>query len=203
MMGILILGAGGHAKVVADILIGQGLQVAGYLDDNPETWNTKPLNIPVLGPTHSYVKYEIDGMIIGIGLNATRRSLAVQLSTDSQISWRNAIHLRSIIASSVRLGVGIVVAAGAIINPDSAIGDHVIINTGATVDHDCEIGAFCHIAPGVHLAGGVLVGEGTLIGIGATVLPYRKIGCNVTIGAGAVVVDDIPDGVTVKGIPAR
>ncbi|MBI5960526.1 MAG: acetyltransferase [Chloroflexi bacterium] len=203
MTSILILGAGGHAKVVADILIGQGIEVMGYLDDNPQTWNTKPLNIPVLGPTHIYAQYEADGMIIGIGSNIIRRSLVDQLGADGRVSWANAIHHQSIIAPSVRLGVGLIIAAGAILTPDSVIGDHVIINTAATVDHDCQIGAFCHIAPGSHLGGGVQVGEGTLIGIGATVLPYCKIGCNVTVGGGAVVVNDIPDGMTVKGIPAR
>jgi hypothetical protein len=100
MGGILILGAGGHAKVVADILIGQGIQVAGYLADNPQAWNTKPLNISVFGPVHSYAKYEVDGMIIGIGSNAVRRSLAAELSTDSQVVWCNAIHRQSICAIS-------------------------------------------------------------------------------------------------------
>lgn len=201
MGGIIILGAGGHAKVVADILLSQKLEVVGFLDDNPETWNTRPLNIPVLGPISSYADYQAEGLVIGIGANAVRQKLVTEC--DGRILWYNAIHPRAIIAPSVKLGVGVVVAAGAIINPDSVIGDHVIINTGATVDHDCNIGEFSHIAPGVHLGGGVQVGKETLIGIGATVLPYRKVGRHVIVGGGAVVIDDIPDDVTVKGIPAR
>lgn len=201
MAGVILLGAGGHAKVVADILRCQGGEVAGYLDDNPATWGTHPLDIPVLGPTARYSEYAAEGLIIAIGSNAIRQRLAAELGAAAP--WCNAIHPRATVAASVRLGIGVVVAAGAVINPDCVIGDHVIINTGATMDHECSIASFCHIAPGVHLAGGVQVGEGTLMGIGAVVIPGRKIGCHVTIGAGAVVVDDIPDGVTVKGVPAR
>jgi len=201
LAGIIILGAGGHAKVVADILLSQGREVAGYLDDNPASWNTKPLNIPVLGSTDAFAELAIEGIVIGIGANTIRQRLAAQLGEDTP--WCNAVHPQAIIAKSVKLGVGVVVAAGAIINPDTVIGDHVIINTAASVDHDCEIKAFCHIAPGTHLGGGVKVGQGTLIGIGATVHPYCTIGRNVIVGAGAVVVDDIPDDVTVVGVPAR
>lgn len=201
MRGILILGAGGHAKVVADILLSRGFKVAGFLDDQPATWNTQPLNIAVLGPNTSYADYDPAGIVIGIGSNTTRRKIAIELG--EQAPWHNAIHASAIVADSVTMGVGVVMAAGAIINPDSHIGDHVIINTGATVDHDCQIGSFCHIAPGAHLAGSVKIGEGTLVGIGAVVLPGCKIGQGVTVGGGSVVVDDLPDEVIVKGIPAR
>lgn len=201
MTGVLILGAGGHAKVVADILLSQGLEVTGYLDDDPQTWNTKPLNVPVLGSSDTFPELAQHRIVIGIGSNAIRQRLAAQLGEDMR--WCNALHPRAIIAESVKLGLGVVVAAGAIINPDTVIGDHVIINTAASVDHDCEVGAFCHIGPGTHLGGGVKVGQGTLIGIGATVHPYCTIGKNVIVGAGAVVVNDIPDNITVVGVPAR
>lgn len=201
MAGILVFGAGGHAKVVADILLSQEVQVIGFLDDDPEAWKIKPLGLPVLGPSSSYADYEHKCIVIGIGSNSIRQKLATELGSNA--SWCNAIHPRSTIADSVDLGVGVVVAAGAIINPDTIIGDHVIINTGATVDHDCTISSFAHIAPGVNLAGSVTVGEGSLIGIGAKVLPGCRIGRNVTVGAGAVVVDDIPDGIIVRGVPAR
>ena len=201
MTGVFILGAGGHAKVVADILLCQGLKITGFFDDNPDIWNAIVLGIPVLGPNSSYADRAPGGMVIGIGSNAVRQKLAIQF--DGSATWINAVHPGVVIANSVKLGTGVVMAAGTIVNPDSIIGDHVIINTGATVDHDCTIGSFCHIAPGSHLGGGVEVGEGTLIGIGATVLPYCKIGRGVTIGGGAVVVNDIPDHSTVKGIPAR
>jgi sugar O-acyltransferase (sialic acid O-acetyltransferase NeuD family) len=203
MSGLLVVGAGGHAKVVADILLSQGLNVAGFLDDDPNTWGGTPLGLPVLGSVDSYASYSPEGLVMGVGSNIARKQVVERLGAEAHGLWRNAVHPKATLASSVRLGVGVVVAAGVIVNPDSVLGDHVIINTGAIVDHDCTIGSYTHIAPGVKLAGGACVGEGALIGIGASVIPLRTIGEWATVGAGAVVVDDIPDGVIAKGVPAR
>lgn len=203
MSGVLIFGAGGHAKVVADILCCQGVSIRGFLDDDPQSWGTTRLGIPVLGGIDAWIDHAPDGLVIGIGSNSIRRAIVARLGDRVQNLWRSAIHPRATIAESVRLGHGVVVAAHAVLNPDSVIGDHAIINTSATVDHDCTIGAYVHIAPGVHLGGGVRVDEGTLIGIGSSVIPYRTIGSWAVIGAGAAVVTDIPDKVTAKGVPAR
>jgi sugar O-acyltransferase (sialic acid O-acetyltransferase NeuD family) len=203
MSGILIVGAGGHAKVVADILLSQGLNVVGFLDDDPSTWGGTRLGLPVVGSIASYAEYAPEGLVMGVGSNLARKQIVKRLGAEAHGLWRGAIHSRATLANSVRLGVGVVVAAGAVVNPDSVLGDHVIINTGAIVDHDCTIGAYAHIAPGVRLAGGVCVGEGALIGVGASVIPLRAIGGWATVGAGAVVVDDVPDGAIAKGVPAR
>ncbi|MBN1311618.1 MAG: acetyltransferase [Anaerolineae bacterium] len=203
MSGTLILGAGGHGKVVADILICQGVSVLGFLDDNPATWGSSCLGLPILGGIDAYQDYAPDGLIIGIGQNQLRKSLVQRLDSAAGTLWINAIHPSAIIAPSVCLGSGIVIAAGAVVNPEASIGDHSIINTGATVDHDCQIGNFCHIAPGVHLAGAVTLGEGSFLGIGSAVIPLRSIGDWTLVGAGAVVVRDVPSNVTAKGIPAR
>jgi sugar O-acyltransferase (sialic acid O-acetyltransferase NeuD family) len=203
MSGILILGAGGHAKVVADILRCQGLRVAGFLDDDPQTWGTTRLGLSVLGAIASFADYQPDGLVLGIGANQVRGQLVERLGPAVQALWCNAIHPRATVTASVRLGRGVVIVAGAVVNPDTVLGDHVIINTGATVDHDCVIGDYVHIAPGVHVCGGVQIGSYAFIGVGAALTPGRRVGAQATVGAGAVVVRDVPPGVTAKGIPAR
>jgi sugar O-acyltransferase (sialic acid O-acetyltransferase NeuD family) len=203
MGGVLIIGAGGHGKVIADIFLCQGVSVMGFLDDDPTTWGTTQLNLPVLGGIDSLPDYDPDGIVLGIGSNEARRTLAEMWDSRVKSLWCSAIHPRATIAASVRMGHGVVVAAGAVINPDSVLGDHVIINTGSTVDHDCTIGDYAHIAPGVSLAGGVSIGQGALMGLGSTIIPDRSVGNWSVVGAGAVVVRDIPDRVLAKGVPAH
>lgn len=198
-----MVGAGGHGKVVADILICQGIAVRGFLDDASATWGSTRLGLPILGPVAAYADYAPDGLALGVGANAIRRQIVTQLDCGAADLWRAAIHPRAVVAASARLGIGAVIMAGAVINPDTVLGDHVIINTGASVDHDCLIGDYVHLAPGVHLSGGVRVGAGTLVGVGGAIAPGRTVGAWTTVGAGAVVVRDIPDGVTAKGVPAR
>ena len=200
---IIIIGAGGHAKVVADLLVATHSAVAGYLDDDPVTWNTVRVGVPVLGPINSIIDYDPSGIVCAIGDNRTRHRIVNSLSPELQARWINAIHPSAIIAPSARLGIGVVVAAGAIINADAELHDHVIVNTGATVDHDCVIASFAHVGPGCHIAGSVNIGEGAFLGIGSLVSPGRSVGQWSVIGAGATVIYDIPDHVIAKGTPAR
>ena len=203
MSGLLIVGAGGHARVVADILLCRGLPVLGYVDDDPASWGSVRLGLPVLGSVEAWAEHAPGGLVMGIGDNAARRAVVGRLGERAGELWRSAVHPDATVAASARLGRGVVIAARAVVNPDALIGDHAIINTGATVDHDCRLGAYCHVAPGANLAGGVEVGEGALIGVGAAVIPYLSVGRWATVGAGAVVVRDVPDGVTATGAPAR
>lgn len=203
MRGILVLGAGGHGKVVADILCCAGTRVLGFLDDDPETWGMTRLGLPVLGGITTYREYLPDGLVLGVGDVAARGLIVESLGQHARGLWRNAIHPRAIVARSVRLGRGVTIMAGAVVNSDSVLGDHSVINTGATVDHDCTIGEYAHIGPGAHLAGGVHIGREAFVGIGASVTPGLSIGDGAVVGAGAVVIDHVPSGVTVKGIPAR
>jgi sugar O-acyltransferase (sialic acid O-acetyltransferase NeuD family) len=203
MSGVLVLGAGGHAKVVVDILQMQRVSVLGYLDDDPNRSGTIWLELPVLGQIEDYRKLGYSGLVMGVGSNKARQKVVNSLGHAVDDLWVNAIHPFAIVARSAKIGRGVVIAAQAVINPGAVIGDHVIINTAATVDHDCVIGDYAHIAPGVHLAGGVQVGRGVLVGIGAQVIPNRTIGAWATIGAGATVIHNIPAKVIAKGTPAK
>jgi len=198
---VIVLGAGGHAKVVISTLLELNFQIKGVLDDDPNKWNQKVLNIPVLGPIELLKSGNFEQGIIAIGDNKTRKEIVEKYNGFCR--WIGIIHPFSYVHPSVEIGDGSVIFAGAVIQPEVIIGKYVIINTSASVDHDCKIEDFVHIAPGVHLAGGVLVGEGSLLGVGSSVIPYKRIGRWTIVGAGSVVVNDIPDCVTVVGVPAR
>jgi acetyltransferase EpsM len=203
MRRVLILGAGGHGKVVADALIRAGHTPLGFLDDDPTRHGTHTLGLPVLGHIGDFARHQPDGLILGIGANDARRAIVHALGDPADSLWCNAIHPQAVVAPSARLGRGILVAAGAIINPDARIGDHAIVNTAATIDHDCAVGAYAHLAPGTHLAGNVQIGEGALLGIGTIVIPGRTIGPWSIIGAGSTVIHDLPGHCTALGTPAR
>ncbi|MDW8289326.1 MAG: acetyltransferase [Armatimonadota bacterium] len=197
---IAIIGAGGHARVVIGTLQELGLPVGAIFDDNHNIWGLAILGVPVVGGISRLAKEGYRRAIIAIGDNAARRRLSLQLRG---VEWATIVHPHTWVHSSVQIGEGTVVFAGAVIQPEVRIGNHVIINTGATVDHECVIGDYAHIAPGAHLAGRVEIGEGAFIGIGSSVIQCRKVGAWAVVGAGAAVVRDIPERVTAVGVPAR
>ncbi|QPC83282.1 acetyltransferase [Phototrophicus methaneseepsis] len=200
----LIIGAGGHGKVIADILLAQGKRPLGFLDDNLAMVGQTIYGLPVLGKIDTWADMDPTGLIVGIGDNTIRRAIVQRIHQQVKSPpWYTAIHPTAIISRSVQIGVGTVIVAGAIINADVHLGNHVIINTAATIDHDCIIQDYVHIAPGAHLAGNVQVADNVLMGVGCSVIPGCKIGANTKIGAGAAVVSDVPPGVVAKGVPAR
>lgn len=196
---LIIVGAGGHAKVVLSVALLNFEKIQGYLDDNPHLINQLIGDYLVIGDTSFLNKSEAPA-VLGLGSNETRKSIAVRYASTE---WKTLVHPTAYIHPSVKLGKGTVVFAGAIIQPDTVIGDHCIINTGVTVDHDCVIGDYAHLAPGVHLAGGVTIGEGAFLGIGSVAIPEITIGEWVQVGAGGVVVFDIPAQKKVMGVPAK
>jgi sugar O-acyltransferase (sialic acid O-acetyltransferase NeuD family) len=206
-MRVLILGAGGHAQVVADILLrmqeaDRAIIPIGYLDDNPALLMQHLLDLPVLGEIAQLPAIPHDGVVVGIGDNGTRHRLFETLRSQGE-RFVIARHPSAVVARHTQVGPGSVVCAGVVVNPGSVIGANVILNTGCTVDHHNHIGSHVHIAPGVHLGGDVTIGEGTLVGIGATVVPQRRVGKWSVVSAGALVHKNLPDRVVAAGMPAR
>ncbi len=191
-----IFGASGHGKVIASILLDQKINIKAFIDDNPSSDSI--LNVPVYKT--NYVKSKsIKYLIIGIGDNSIRR----RISKLYNVNFARLFHSSSIICKTVKVLEGTVVMANAIINVDSKIGKHCIINSGSIVEHDCVVEDFVHISPNATLSGGVTVGEGTHIGAGAIIIPGIKVGKWAVIGAGSVIIEDIPDGSVVVGVPGK
>ncbi len=187
-----LYGAGGHARVIMDILRAAGIGVEALVDDNPDLEETDGTE----------VLHDASGLspfIISVGNNRIRRMIAGRLECD----FGRAVHPRACISPSASVGGGTVVMAGATVNAGAVIGRHCIINTNASVDHECVIGDYVHVSPNAALCGNVHVGEGAHIGVGASVIPGIRIGRWATVGAGATVITDIPDGATAVGTPAR
>jgi sugar O-acyltransferase (sialic acid O-acetyltransferase NeuD family) len=207
MTNVLVIGAGGHGLVVADILLrahdaGVELRPVGFLDDDKALVGSTVLGLPVLGAGAQSREHDHDAVIVAIGDNMVRKR-AYEEATSRGERLATAVHPRAVVAPDVRLGDGVMVCAGVVVNPGTIIGENVILNTGCSVDHHNNIGAHAHIAPGVRLGGAVSVGEGALVGIGAVVAPGLSLGEGCTVGAGAVVLRNVPPGITVVGNPAR
>jgi len=206
-MRVIIVGAGGHGRVVADIVCAMaehvpGLSVAGFVDDDPMAWGATRLGLPVLGPVDQLTHLPHDAAIVAIGDNPTRADVCSKLLAAGETLF-TAVHPRATVGRDVHIGAGVMVCAGAVINVSAEVETAAIVNTGAMVEHDCRLGAYTHVAPGTRLGGGVAVGEGTLLGIGSIVLPGRRIADWAIVGAGAVVVHDVTAHSTVVGVPAR
>lgn len=204
MKEIILLGAGGHAAVILDILKaqiskGEAIKIKGLLDDsNKKEW----MGYPVLGSTLEVNDFNEENtyFIIAIGSNKIRDKLSKKYS---HLKFFTAIHPSAIIGSQVNIGAGTVVMPNAVINANSQIGQHVIINTGVIVEHDNLIGDYVHLSPNATLCGTVRVKPLTHIGAGATVIQGKMIGRQSMIGAGATVITDIPDQVVAVGTPAK
>lgn len=190
---VVLYGAGGHCKVVIDILEALGINVDAIVDDNPSATNL--LNYPLLKADTIY-----DKAIITIGNCQIRKMVARRITVNKYVT---AIHPSAVVSPYSEIGNGTVVMQGAIIQSCAKIGKHVIVNTNSSIDHECRIADFVHIAPGVTLSGNVEVGECSWIGVGASVKQGIRIGKNCMIGAGSVVVKDIPNNTIAYGNPCR
>jgi len=198
MNRLMIIGASGHGKVIADIATKNGYSEIAFLDDNPDV--TECAGFPVIGCFRDVSEYKDADFIVAIGDPSIRGYMLDSLNEYNVISL---IHPNAIISRRVNIGRGTVVLAGAVINSDTTIGEGCIISTCASVDHDNQIGVFVHVAVGAHLCGTVNIGKNTWIGAGATVSNNISICDNCLIGAGAVVIKDIEESGIYVGVPAK
>ena len=209
MKNIYIIGAGGHAKVVADIILKhienlkEEIRIAGFLDDGYSfEENREIFGIKIIGKIDYVLELSQDinnYFVIAIGSNLIREKITLKYN----LNYYTAIHPDSIIGNNVDIGIGSVVMAGTIINSYSKIGKHCIINSGAIIEHDNVIEDFVHIAPKSAIAGGVKIGKGSWIGIGSSIIQNIEIGAEAFIGAGSVVVKNIGTKVKAYGNPCR
>lgn len=203
-MKVIIVGAGGHGAVVADIFqvarrTGSRVDVIGFVDDGRQA--ERAHGLPVFGAIASLASVPHDGVIVAVGDNRTRQRLFDMLRNQGE-QLVTAVHPSAVVASDVSIGDGSMICAGAIINPGTVVGANSIVNTASSLDHHNVVGAHVHIAPGVHTGGDVQIGEGAMLGIGTVVIPGRRVGAWATIGAGGVVVRDIEAQAVAIGVPA-
>ncbi|MCX7649771.1 MAG: acetyltransferase [Flavobacteriales bacterium] len=207
MKEILIIGASSHAKVVLDIFKLSGKKIIGFIDDNKPKGDYFE-GYKILGKINdiSIIIEEFPAieLFVAIGDNYSRKQIFEKIKVAlPKISFAVAIHPRAIISEDVKIEEGAVLMAGAIVNPGSSIARGVIINTGATVDHDCFLDAFSSLAPGVSLGGNVQVGKCSAISIGAIIKHGITVAEHSVVGAGSVVLKDIPAFSVAYGVPAR
>jgi sugar O-acyltransferase (sialic acid O-acetyltransferase NeuD family) len=203
MKEIIIIGGGGHAKVVISILkkIGK-YKIIGYTDIK----NQGPiLGIEYIGTDEEIINYNVSMAVIGIGVleNFKIRYEIINNYIKKRFLFPSIISPYAVVNEGVSIGEGTVLMDGAIVNSGTSIGNFSIINTRSSVDHDCRIGDFVHIAPGVTLSGGVQIGNSSLIGIGSTVVQYKTIAENCIIGAGTVITKDCLESGKYAGIPMK
>ena len=196
-MNILIIGAGGHSKVIIDIIHELGnYTIAGIYDDNKTGYFS---GIKIIGKISEIENKKSDYFIIGIGNDKIRKKIA----DEYQLKWATLIHPKTIIAKTATIKEGTVVCAGAIIQTEVEIGKHCIINTNCSIDHESTIGDYCSICPSSTICGQVKVSESSFIGANSTIIQTIEIGKECIIGAGSVVIRNIPNNSKAVGNPAK
>lgn len=204
---VIILGSGGHGRVVLDMLRVLGHEIIAFTDGNPSLWNRSVDGVPVIGGDREILGKEASEVMLVIGLggtgdNAPRRRLFEDFSQRGY-GFAALAHPASVVSGTASIGEGSVIMAGAVIQAGCTVGRNVIVNTGAVVDHDSILEDHAHVAPGAVLSGGVLVGCGAHIGTGAVVIQNIRVGEGALVAAGAVVVGNVPPRGVVMGVPAR
>jgi UDP-perosamine 4-acetyltransferase len=204
---IIVLGAGGHASVLIDAMLLNGRSIIGIVDNDESKFGNTVLGVPVFGNDEAVLEYGIEQiqLVNGLGsVNSTKlREKVWRKFKEQGYQFASVRHPSAIVAPNACLDEGTQIMAGVVIQTGSHIGANSIINTKASVDHDCQIGANVHIAPGVTLSGGVRVGDNVHIGTGAIVIQGIEIGQGSMIAAGAVTIENVPPGVTIMGVPGK
>ena len=198
----VVYGAGGHGKVVAEVLCASGCTVYGFIDDNAALSGSTISGLPVFLAEEWLHSHSESRIGLGIGDNRAREEAAWRVRRHNSRPI-TAIHPSAVLAKSAKIAEGVVILPTAVLNPDCDIAEGVIINSGAIVEHDVRIGRYAHLSPNCATGGGSQIGAFAHIGMGASVLPLRKVGDRAVVGAGAVVIDDIAESQIVFGIPAK
>ena len=204
MSNLLILGAGGHGKVVADAAFEMSSwQEIAFLDDQYPEYKINS-RFPLIGKISDALQFceDFSDVIVAVGDNNKRREL-LEWVLEMDFSVASVIHPSACVSQSAMVAEGVVVFANSVINADSHIGKGCIINTAAVIEHDCVLGVCVHVSPNAVLAGGVTVDEESWIGIGSSIIENVTIGSGAVIGAGSVVLEDVEDKATVVGVPAK
>ena len=206
---IIIVGAGGHALVVADALLAAGAVVEGFTDANPEQHGRSLCGLPVLGDDSVLGRYDKQGFVLanglgGLGKGEVPARRLLQESLERQ-GWRfcSVIHPGSIVSRFARLGSAVQIMAACVVQAQAELGAGCIVNTAAVVEHEVSVGAWSHIAPGAIVCGQVRIGEASHVGAGATIRQAVRLGARSRVAAGAVVVRNFADGAVLVGVPAR
>ena len=204
---IIVLGAGGHTKVLIDSLLAADINVVGITSINSHDINNKVYGINIIGNDESISRYSPESIRLVNGIGSTgkieKRQRLFDYFKERGYSFASVVHPSAVISPDVQIDEGVQVMAGSVIQPGSVIKKNTIINTKVSVDHDCIIGAHVHLAPGVTISGGVCVEDAVHIGTGALVIQGIHIGKKCLIGAGSLVLNNIKEGSTVFGLPAR
>lgn len=206
-MPVIVIGGGGHAKVLIDALIKQNITILGITETDNNSSNKFILGFPSIGIDKllsDYSPQEVS-LVNGIGSVSSTKKREEIYSSFKKLGYRFAsiVHPSVIIGNDVMLLEGVQLMAGVIIQPGSMVGENTIVNTRASIDHDCIIGSHVHIAPGVTISGGVKIGDNTHVGTGATIIQGLHVGIDSLVAAGAVVVNDIPNNMKAVGVPAK
>jgi len=200
----LIIGTGGHARVVIDTLEHCKLKISGLLDLSYKNANEKILSYPVLGDYSTLLTFSKDeyNILIAIGDNK-KRAEVYNFVTGNGYECPVLVHPSAIVSKKAKINSGVFINAGCIINAEAEIGENVIVNTGAIVEHEVKIGSHTHIGPSCKIAGRTVVGENVFLGIGSVIIDKIFIGDNVTVGAGSIIIKDIEENSVYAGIPGR
>lgn len=204
---LLVLGVGGHGRVVASALLQAGRRIIGFVDPDQSLWGTQWLGLPVIGNDECLADFSPDSVRLVNGIGSTvaprlRRSI-FEAQKSRGYAFETVIHSQAWVSPYAELGEGVQIMAGAMVQVGVRIGSNTIINTGAIVDHDCMIGSHTHVAPGAALSGGVTIGGTCHIGTGSVMIQGVELGENSVVGAGAVVIRSHASNSLLAGVPAK